>query len=142
LGITTIDLDLPCGARCTSTNESRDLAQIEKSKNFPFLVDVENLGTIPAREVSINFVIKINGELQPIVMDTRGTRALFPGQTLTRTNVTISSLIPSVLNNSATLEIEVEVKYKGFSDEQLFVKECAKFNPNSLSFYNTGGEYK
>jgi hypothetical protein len=120
----------------------QELDAIRKSKNLPFMIEVQNFGTIPAREVSVGYVIKINGEVQRTTTETGGVVSLFPGQRFAVNNVALSNLIPLVLDGNATLEIEIEVKYRGYSDEQFVTKEHAKYESAGSSFSRMGAEYK
>jgi len=47
-----------------------------------------------------------------------------------------------VLDGSATEDVEIEVKYRGYLDEQYMTKEHAKYDSTTVTFDRMGAEYR
>ena len=142
VGVSSVGINWTCGSRCTASQISDDIANLRQRGYFPFVITYQNFGTIPAREVTVTFVLKINGETQKIISQPPGYVSVFPGQEFSATNSTSSALVPAVFGGSNTAEIEILIKYKGFSDEQYFIKERNRFDSRSAGFEPIDQEYK
>ncbi|HXT64856.1 MAG TPA: hypothetical protein VN696_17575 [Pyrinomonadaceae bacterium] len=139
LGVVFVGLYPTCDGRPSVKTE---LESNRRSNTLPLIISVQNFGGVPARDVSISFVLKINGQAQPTRTNTADAIALFPGQQFSRSSATFSSLVSAVLDGSATEDVEIEVKYRGYLDEQYMTKEHAKYDSTTVTFDRMGAEYR
>lgn len=116
--------------RIVSIDDIRNVKDLKPPFKFPFKVSYENFGTIPAREVSVTYIARINGDIQPVMNIPLGPSTIFPQESESLENSIESNQILSVIEGSSVLEIEVEIKYKGVKQDQYVTREKARYNSN------------
>jgi hypothetical protein len=123
----------------TGVETVRMLAPLLK---FPFTVEYRNYGSIPARDVNIAFTTRINGDVQTLIQAPREPATLFPDQSSTNGGAIETNRLASVLDGTSLFEIEINITYKGVTEERYSTHEKARYDHVCGCYFKMASDFK
>jgi hypothetical protein len=103
-------------------------------------IHYKNVGSVPAKEVRYTTTVRMNG--QPMDADVAPVQpiVLFP-QVETKSQIVIVGLTYTrLLSEHPTVEVDVEIKYKGFEGEEYFSRSKLRLNTREQVLSQVSGE--
>jgi hypothetical protein len=106
-----------------------------KNKNLSVHIELKNAGSVPARDLHASYTLSIKGNSVG-AWDGSGTEfAVFPPQMSGYIEGKVAgNAYSSAIIGNPPLEVDVELKYKGMTEDQYYYRLKARYDANRNTF--------
>lgn len=105
-------------------------------------LDCKNYGNVPAKELEVVFTVTINGNIQPMLKIPDDPAILLPQSFHTFPGQVCENMFSSIVDGSSILELTLDIKYKGVSNEQYRTTQKFRYSHIVDRFMDMGGNWE